>query len=278
MNSSTRLVSIAPGLAHSGMVSDRLQGVLRSRSFTIESRFVHFLTAGTGGRISVVIDGFEKIRSPIYGGLTTVVNHRLDAAMADDRRRRCGSAIPPTLKSPTARWSTLAERRRRSTTATAGSPSMRSAPPTTPHPSTAPHAGTARSRAGDLTSTADDRGACATTRPILAERLADSRRQRKLRSIGKFRTRCSHQPQAEGTGMNEHVHIRGSHKTLGEVVPRRFLTVLGGSDASASGRRQRPRRAGAPDGRSGGQSAGAAGAGQPSLAASFRRRHRPVDR
>ena len=33
----THLASIAPGLAHSGMVSNRLQGVLRSRSFTIES-------------------------------------------------------------------------------------------------------------------------------------------------------------------------------------------------------------------------------------------------
>ena len=37
-----------PGLAHSGMVSDRLQGVLRSRSFTIESRYIHFLAAARG--------------------------------------------------------------------------------------------------------------------------------------------------------------------------------------------------------------------------------------
>ena len=51
---------------------------------------------------------------------------------------------------------------------------------------------------------------------------------------------------ADGTGMNEHVHIRGSHKNLGEVVPRRFLTVLGGSDPSApeggSGRLELARR------------------------------------
>ena len=86
----TRLVSIAPGLAHSGLVSDRLQGVLRSRSFTIESRYIHFLAAGKGGRISVVIDGFEKIRSPIYGGLTTVIDSGSEPAMGDDGRRRCG--------------------------------------------------------------------------------------------------------------------------------------------------------------------------------------------
>ena len=60
-----RLVSIATGLAHSGMVSNRLQGVLRSRSFTIDSRYIHFLACGEDGRISVVIDGFEKIRADL---------------------------------------------------------------------------------------------------------------------------------------------------------------------------------------------------------------------
>ncbi len=37
---------------------------------------------------------------------------------------------------------------------------------------------------------------------------------------------------ADGTGVNEHIHVRGSHKTLGEVTPRRFLEVLGGSETS----------------------------------------------
>ena len=41
---------------------------------------------------------------------------------------------------------------------------------------------------------------------------------------------------ADGTGEDEHVHIRGSHKNLGEVVPRRFLEVLGGSDSIHSRR------------------------------------------
>jgi hypothetical protein len=38
---------------------------------------------------------------------------------------------------------------------------------------------------------------------------------------------------ADGSGQDEHVHIRGSHKNLGEVVPRRFLQVLGGSSSSS---------------------------------------------
>ena len=69
-----RLVPLAAGQAHSGMFSDRLRGVLRSRSFTIESRYIHWLVAGRGGRINVVVDGFEKIRDPIYGGLTRKIN------------------------------------------------------------------------------------------------------------------------------------------------------------------------------------------------------------
>ena len=56
------------------MVSDRLRGVLRSRSFTIENRYIHWLVAGRGGRINVVVDGFEKIRDPIYGGLTRKID------------------------------------------------------------------------------------------------------------------------------------------------------------------------------------------------------------
>ncbi len=69
-----RLVPLEPGQAHSGLISDRLRGVLRSRSFTIEARYIHWLVAGRGGRINVVVDGFEKIRDPIYGALTRKIN------------------------------------------------------------------------------------------------------------------------------------------------------------------------------------------------------------
>jgi hypothetical protein len=35
---------------------------------------------------------------------------------------------------------------------------------------------------------------------------------------------------ADGTAENEHVFIRGNHKTLGDEVPRRFLEALGGTE------------------------------------------------
>ena len=56
---------------------------------------------------------------------------------------------------------------------------------------------------------------------------------------------------ADGTGDERIVHIRGNHKNLGEVVPRRFLEVSGGSASATPDSRQRPARAGAANGRPG---------------------------
>ncbi len=116
---------VGPGQAHSGLVSDRLQGVLRSRTFTIEKRYIHYLVAGRGGTINVVVDGFEKIRDPIYGGLTTAVNvgdqprwitqdvgmwmghaayiELADGAVADYQRGHDPDAMTATATSPSTR-------------------------------------------------------------------------------------------------------------------------------------------------------------------------------
>jgi mono/diheme cytochrome c family protein len=232
-----RLVSIAPGLAHSGMVSDRLQGVLRSRSFTIESRYLHFLTGGQGGRISVVIDGFEKIRSPIYGGLTTSVNtggelrwitmdvqmwagHSAYFEIADGAVVDFGGATSQVDDGHG--WIAVALIR----SSDQPTPSAKAGP----HPRSIAH--------GDLDLTAAI-AALRPARPELAARLAEAV------TLADSLDRRIPDPtlapsQAEGTGMDEHVHIRGSHKNLGEKAPRHFLTVLGGSDwpahAAGSGR------------------------------------------
>ena len=67
-------IPVEPGQAHSGLISDRLAGVLRSPSFDVRRPFLHILASGKGGRITVVVDGFTKVRAPIYGGLTFEVN------------------------------------------------------------------------------------------------------------------------------------------------------------------------------------------------------------
>src|SRR5205814_1533803 len=39
----------------------------------------------------------------------------------------------------------------------------------------------------------------------------------------------------DGSAVDEHVFIRGSHKNLGEAVPRRFLEVFGGVPPAGKG-------------------------------------------
>jgi hypothetical protein len=68
--------AVAPGarrVAHSGSLSHRLEGVLRSRTFTIEKDHILYRAAGKNAKINLIVDSFQLIRAPIYGGLTIAV-------------------------------------------------------------------------------------------------------------------------------------------------------------------------------------------------------------
>jgi hypothetical protein len=65
---------IGPCVASSGLVSGKLQGAIRSRTFTIDKKHILYRARGSGVRINVIIDGYQQIREPIYGGLTFAVN------------------------------------------------------------------------------------------------------------------------------------------------------------------------------------------------------------
>jgi hypothetical protein len=73
--------------AHSGLLSRRLQGELRSPTFTIEKPYIHYQIAGQHARLNLVIDGYTLIMNPMYGGLTiTPTNERpVWQTMAVDR-------------------------------------------------------------------------------------------------------------------------------------------------------------------------------------------------
>jgi hypothetical protein len=66
---------IGRGIAHSGLVSNKLQGSLRSRTFKIEKKFIYYRVAGRGAKVNLIIDNFQNIRDPIYGGLTFDIGH-----------------------------------------------------------------------------------------------------------------------------------------------------------------------------------------------------------
>jgi mono/diheme cytochrome c family protein len=220
------VTAVSPGMAHSGLVSDRLQGVLRSRTFVLEKPFVHVRAEGKGGRINLVVDGFEKIRDPIYGGLTKGVDsaeprwytmnvsmwlgHRAYFELAD------GAIVDYTTGNahyPSGDGYLAVDEIRLSDR---------------PKP---PAEGKLRGGSGDIPVDAP------ALKPLLdryARIEADLDRPTLAPAI------------AEGTGEDARVHIRGSTKTLGEPVPRRFLEVFSGDDrpqaSVGSGRAELARR------------------------------------
>jgi hypothetical protein len=220
------LTPIRPGQAHSALASERLQGVLRSRTFTIERRFIHSLVSGNRGRINVVVDGFEKIRDPIYGGLTVTVH---------------GGDEPRWVTQDVSMWVGHRAYLELGDGATAD-------------------------YTGGQTHLADGEGWLAVDEivfsddprqpslPVFSPSLNIEEAVKRLRRerpdsaleleavLAEYRDLEARLPRptlalaiADGTGENEYVLIRGNHRTPGEPVPRRFLQVLTGGDQGSPG-------------------------------------------
>ncbi|MSU62818.1 MAG: DUF1553 domain-containing protein [Pedosphaera sp.] len=62
-----------PGV-NTAVISRRIQGAMRSPTFTITNRFAHIRAAGRDSRLNLVIDNFIMIQDPIYGGLRRVLD------------------------------------------------------------------------------------------------------------------------------------------------------------------------------------------------------------
>jgi len=215
---------LPPGVAHSGAISDRLRGVLRSKSFTLTKPYVHFLASGKGGRINLVVDGFEKIRSPIYGDLVKDVDHgegwkwiTMDAAQWSGHAAYIeiddGATVDFTGGNAfirDGRGSIAVDEIRLSD----------GPPPPVPHHPAPDSIGSGDERLAKLLARFREVEA-AIPEPTLGQALAD------------------------GTGADLPIHIRGSTKTLGEPAPRRFLEVFGGPEpplTDGSGRLELARR------------------------------------
>jgi hypothetical protein len=228
--SSAQLERVRGGLAHSGLVSNRLQGVLRSRTFTIESRYIHYLVAGRGGTLNVVVDGFEKIRDPIYGGLTTTVDvgdefrwitQDVGMWIGHTAYLEIADGAVPDYHGATTRMNDgqgyIAVDEIRMSSRPVGSREW----------------GVGSGSSGERLDLDKMLLAWSSAEPNRAARL--------IHAIARFQAIEANIPAprlalavADGTGMDEHVHIRGNHKNPGELVPRRFLEVLGGEAMSAA--------------------------------------------
>jgi hypothetical protein len=267
---------IPAGTAHSGLTAGKLQGVLRSPTFTISKKKILYRLAGSGVRVNLIIDGFQQIRDPIYGGLTFTINsgdrqvwHVQDVAMWVGHRAYIEvidhgpghAAVEKILFSDDG------------------------PPPDGPNPlvvamldnpaldSPAALAGKYQElvlqvldqwRQGRLAGVKDNRDRVALLNEVLQGGLvaaiecpAPDRQADALAKLARLREQWRQaeaalpEPKkvmamADGTGENEHLFIRGLHKTLGPEVPRRFLEAIAGDRQPApqqgSGRLELARR------------------------------------
>ncbi len=232
----------APYVADSGRIALELQGVLRSPTFRLEKDYLWYRVAGKKAKINLIIDGFQLIRNPIYGGLTKGINHgnefrwvamdvsmwrghmayieckdegpgflALDQVVASNLR----NPAPP----PPSAWLAgfLADHRITSTGHAANKlrAQLRRL--------------LADARAGRCRSAED---AAILTSLVKAceplDGLANWHQQfaawLQIRKALPTPTRAL--AMADGTPERERVHIRGNHKNLGDPVPRRYLEVF----------------------------------------------------
>jgi hypothetical protein len=261
---------IGRGVAHSGLVSNKLQGSLRSRTFQIDKKFIYYRVAGRGMKVNLIIDGFQQIRDPIYGGLTFHVNHgptfawhKQDVSMwvglkayievLDDgdgfaeleRVVFSDGAAPQDL--PNAFLLQLLE-----------DPAVTSAETLARQYQTALTALVNEWRDGKLDAAADVEARIAVINALLSSNVLAALPSAAAEKAGRDRDKLTDllkqiqeieakllaprraMAMADGDGDNDYVYKRGNHKTPGEPAPRRFLEALAGADqpppAKGSGR------------------------------------------
>lgn len=240
--------------AHSGAVSRRLQGALRSPTFTLARRYLHILAAGRNARLNVPVDNFTMICDPIYGGLKRFVDHdefrwiTIDVEMWKGHRAFIEflDFVTPDLVDGGHRdgydsngW--IAVRRVVF--------SSQSTPPT-PATLEAPAAGSVTRATVEAWRRGEHLAPAVLAQLNQLPVAMDSPAGRRLAErLAAYRSAEADVPLprrapgfAEGSGIDEYVFVRGNHRNQGETVPRRFLEALGGARQPAiregSGRRE----------------------------------------
>ncbi len=226
--SDTAELHLLPGAFwHSGIAGKRREGTLQTATFTLAEPYLHVRVAGESSRVLVIVDGFHVVRNPIYGGLS----------------KRVGSADAHWLTFHVDAWE--------------GRPAYVQFIDQVAHDLGDAHHGREINWPDDgwlavqsviastdrsPPETAD--GLALPYRPwehepaaVTAARAALAAAQAALPAPSATLPALS-----DGTGVDEHLFIRGDHKTPGELQPRRFLTALAGDEAmpirAGSGRLQ----------------------------------------
>ncbi len=263
--------------ASSAAISRRLEGVLRSPTFTIHKRYLHILLAGQHSRLNVRIDNFTMIVAPIYDSLRRMLDkEELSWITLDLNTWKGHRAYLEFNDLPTPDPTETPDHKYDSRAYVVVSRAVFSDQPQAPVDAIRPalmeggelaRIGSAAELAMLYQATtvkaveawcAKDGSKVSASQIewlnwMLRKNLLDftpseepSSRQL-VEALARFHKLEEALPEQQrvlamidGSPVDENVFIRGSHKSLGEVVPRRFLEALGGSEnnrfTSGSGR------------------------------------------
>jgi len=244
-----------PGVAHSGLLSQRMQGVLRSPTFTIKNRNILYRLAGVNAQVRLIVDGYfmDVFNGLLFRGFSFKLNtdgefrwhtqsqdvgryigHRAHIEIIDhgggfvavDEIRFSDSG--PPQPSPNA----VAVR-------TANDEAVDSLESLAKSYENIWRDVSPRWARGNAT---EDESAFVSW--IINQGLLpiEKTSDKKLAEISNaYADKASKVPSpkrvlgiADGTGLNSKVYIRGNHRTLGEVAPRGNLTAFGSFPELAS--------------------------------------------
>jgi hypothetical protein len=183
---------VPPGIAHSGTLSMTLQGSLRSPTFTITHKRIHYLVGGKQARVRLILNGLQLIQEPIYGKLAFTVDSDALRWHSQDVSMWLGQRAYVEVLDDGPGYAALA-----AVVFNDG------APPLVALPTLAPVGADSQRKAQEL---------AAEFRQVEAS-LPPARRALAT---------------ADGSAVDEHVFIRGNSNKLGAIVPRRFLEVFHG--------------------------------------------------
>ncbi len=239
----------AEGIAHSGELSPKLRGVLRSPTFTITQPQILYRVAGKNARIRLILDGYQMMdfSGLLFGGTTFEINtdgqwiwHR----QAGDLQNHLGRRAYIELIDDGDGWIACDEIR-----FTNGGPE----PIAPPHSSHAklladPSIKSVNELAKAVTRLGERGGVNPPVDRLLAETTGGLTPPRSPESEDSIPEPMRAIAICDGNAVDEHVFIRGNHKNLGPEVGRRNLEALDGIDQPivdhepGSGRLQLARR------------------------------------
>ncbi len=248
-----RLRGLPLPVAHSGLISPRLQGTLRSQTFTIPKRFLHVRLAGRGSQLRLVLAGFQLIRNPIYGHLKIEPNHEPFRWYAIDLGKWPGQRAYLELVDHGEGYIALAD------VVWSDSPRLKQPPQQQSTLPAAPAAQELLSRWAETPGELAPEEALQVARLLARAEAAGDKAagaaplspkvQVQLRKLDEEKRRLEAQLRygprvvvmVDGNGVDEYVFVRGNHKARGPVQPRRLPRILGGENqppapADGSGR------------------------------------------